>query len=118
MIDFFLVSYICVHLRMLKKILTDPKIAGAVIAGYLLPKVAGYVGQMIWQSLEKRHAEKGTYVGIELGGTNYNIGFGHPEFNREGKIVSFSLRKQTSGRTTENAEQTLDEIINYIKSAL
>lgn len=62
----------------MEKTLKDPKIIGAVVAGFLVPKITSYLGKLLVKAMSNHKAKHRTYVGIELGGTNYNIAFGEP----------------------------------------
>lgn len=57
-------------------------------------------------------------MGIELGGTNYNIALGHPQYDRNGKLINFVLTKQMDGRTSSDCEATLTEIVKKIQNSL
>jgi hypothetical protein len=40
-------------------------------------------------SFQKQKQKKAIYVGIELGGTNYNVAIGRPIISSQGKIIEF-----------------------------
>lgn len=53
-----------------------------------------------------------------MGGTNYNIAFATPEFDKSGNLIDFNLTKQISGRVSDKPDLTLTEIANAINDAL
>lgn len=59
------------------------------------------------------------YVGIELGGTNYNIAFGKPQFDKNYNLIQFKLIKQVSGRVlVGKPEDTMAEIVKAVNDTL
>ena len=95
------------------QILQNPKIILAALAGFLLPKLASYTLSQL-NHLPIQQPQPQNFIGLELGGTNYNVAFGQPEFDNKAKVIGFKIVKQKSGRTSESAEETLSEIIRYI----
>ncbi len=57
-----------------------------------------------------------THVGIELGGTNYNVAIARPLRDNHHRIIDFHIIARKAGITYENPTQTLEEINAFIKS--
>jgi hypothetical protein len=57
------------------------------------------------------------FVGIELGGTNYNVAIGSPVVNNRGDIIDFNIHKRSSGITYTDPSQALAEIIEFVKAS-
>lgn len=91
-------------------LLKDPKILTAFVTGLVAPSLLRFVSSSMVKVISRKKEESNIYVGIELGGTNYNISFGKPEFDNNGTIIDFKLFKQTSGRVTQ-PEETLKKIV-------
>lgn len=43
-------------------------------------------------------------MGIELGGTNYNVAIGKPEFDKKGNLIDFKLIRQANGRVSNKPD--------------
>jgi len=85
----------------------------------LIAFALGWIGKAvfdsIWNSLKSNKKEPtGLYVGIELGGTNYNVAIGEAVRNREGKITNFNIVKRKSGITYEDPNKSIQEIVEFI----
>jgi hypothetical protein len=46
-------------------------------------------------------------VGIELGGTNYNVAIAEPILNNNGEILDFRITKRKNGITYTNPEESI-----------
>lgn len=64
---------------------------------------------------KKKTKENRVYVGIELGGTNFSVAIGVPHYDEFGRITSFAIRNQMTGRTDPNPETTVDQIKEFLK---
>ena len=95
-------------------IIKDPKVQIAVITGYIAPKILTLIGSKAYRLFSQKREQSRVFVGILLGGTNYNICIGTPVFNRAHKIIDFRLIKQDSGRTADNPQRTMAEITKKI----
>jgi len=47
-------------------------------------------------------------VGIELGGTNYNVAIAEPILNNKGEIIDFKIIKRKNGVTYNDPEESLN----------
>lgn len=63
----------------------------------------------------ERKLENRLFVGIEIGVNNYNVGIAEPILNKKGKIADFNIVKRKNGLTGQTPEQTLQEIIRFIR---
>lgn len=81
--------------------------------GALIPLLASY-----WSNRKRveSEAEKwaGRVVGIELGGTNYNVAIAEPILNNKAELIDFKIVKRKAGITYADPEQSLSEIIEFI----
>lgn len=106
---------------MIQKVLVlskDPNIQMAFVAGIVVPKIARFLYSSAHQLLYRHKVTKSIYVGIELGGTNYNIAVGVPTLDKTGKIIDFHLTKRDSGRTSNDAFHTLQEITDKVLNCI
>ena len=71
--------------------------------------------RMMRNRKKKTHREDKVYVGIELGGTNFSVAIGVPHYGEDGRINSFTIRNQMTGRTEGNPEATVDHIKEFLK---
>lgn len=78
------------------------------LSGVLIQRWIGKGGE--------KEVQKRRYVGIELGGTNYNVAVGEPIVNNKGEIVDFKIIKRRNGNTYQDPTQTLKDIIEFIES--
>jgi fructokinase len=62
-----------------------------------------------------KQLEKKRFVGIELGGTNYNVAIGEPLLNNKGQITDFVIVKRKNGITYADPQEALSEIIRFIQ---
>ena len=65
--------------------------AGTLLLSYLWGTGAEQGARKPW--------EKKKFVGIELGGTNFNVAIGEPILNNKGQITDFILIKRKNGIT-------------------
>ena len=82
----------------------DPKILTAFGVGLIAPKIVEVLGKTACKLVRAKKQHSHIYVGIELGGTNYNIAFGKPEFDKSGNLIDFKLFKQASGRVSDKPQ--------------
>lgn len=75
------------------------------IAGVALLPLFGYL-----ISKSKPRDKKGPkkyYVGIELGGTNYNVAISQPVLSQTGEVIDFKIVRRKNGQTFHGPEQAL-----------
>lgn len=96
----------------------DPKIIAALALGIVAPTILKFAYAKLSKMIKAKKQHSHLYVGIELGGTNYNIAFGKPESDKNGNLIEFKLVKQTSGRVSDQPENTLREIAHAINDTL
>jgi len=58
-------------------------------ATFVAPYVLKFGLNLLMSSFQKQKQKKAIYVGIELGGTNYNVAIGRPIISSQGKIIEF-----------------------------
>jgi hypothetical protein len=51
-----------------------------------------------------------------LGGTNYNVAIGRPIHDSKGELMDFEILVTKDGKTYENPDQVVDEIVAFLKS--
>ena len=66
------------------------------------------IGYLISKSSrrEKRYSTQ-LYVGIELGGTNYNVAIAESVLNNQGQILDFNIIKRKNGTTYQDPQKAL-----------
>jgi hypothetical protein len=75
------------------------------LAGVALLPLFGYL-----ISKSKPRDKKGSkkyYVGIELGGTNYNVAISQPVLSQTGEVIDFKIVRRKNGQTFHGPEQAL-----------
>lgn len=56
------------------------------------------------------------YIGIELGGTNFNVAVAEPVLSNQGEVIDFRIIKKKNGTTYHDPSQSIAEIIEFIES--
>jgi hypothetical protein len=88
---------------MSSKLIDNPKALIAI--AFALGLSASPIISVLRKLITKKHKppkEDKVYVGIEIGGTNFSVGIGIPHYDEYGRIGSFSMRSQMTGRTDAN----------------
>lgn len=87
-----------------------------IALGVACVPLAGYLYQQLKENSSPKDKRNRRYVGIELGGTNYNVALAEPVFNNKGEIVDFNIIKRRNGNTFTDPTQTLYDIIDFISA--
>jgi len=73
--------------------------AVAVSVGVAIPVVINYIINSFKGKKRIQKLKDKRFVGIELGGTNYNVAIAEPILNNRGEIIDFNIVKRKSGVT-------------------
>ena len=57
------------------------------------------------------------YVGVELGGTNFNVAIAEAVLSSQGEIIDFRIIMRKNGTTYQDPQQSLTEIKEFIESS-
>lgn len=71
----------------IKQCSKDPRVLAALAIGLTAPKILKFAYQKVSKIVKAKKQHTYLYVGIELGGTNYNIAFGKPQFDKNGNLI-------------------------------
>lgn len=83
--------------------------------GAAVPLLYSLIKTLTTSAQENRQLDKKRFVGIELGGTNFNVAIGEPILNNKGQITDFFIVKRKNGITYAEPQDSLREIIKFIQ---
>ena len=64
-------------------------IAITCVSTLVAPYIIRFASSLVMNGIQKQKQKKAIYVGIELGGTNYNVAIAKPIISSKGKIIEF-----------------------------
>jgi hypothetical protein len=103
MVSYYNIVYIIIvniYLRMSTKLIDNTKALMGI--AFILGVGASPLIKILRKLLTKKPKapiQEKVYVGIEIGGTNFAVAIGVPNYDEHGHITSFTLRNQMTGKT-------------------
>ena len=79
----------------------------AAIGLALVPIIGYFIAKTKNRNKNKQLQDK-LFIGIELGGTNYNVAIAQPVTNQQGNIIDFKILKRKNGNTYLDPTKSLD----------
>lgn len=67
--------------------------------GIITLPLLGYLVQKFKNNPQQKNKQNQLYVGVELGGTNYNVAVAEPVVSNQGDIIDFKIIKRKNGKT-------------------
>ena len=70
--------------------------------GLAVIPLVGFIVKRIKSSNTNKSRKSQLFIGIELGGTNFNVAVAEPVISNNGQIIDFDILKRKSGTTYQN----------------
>lgn len=84
----------------------------------MAPQILSLIKSALIKKVKTEREKHALHVGIELGGTNYNVAIGRPIFNSKDELMDFQIIAAKDGITYEDPDKVISEIVQFIHTNL